>query len=44
MGKKMMTGMIVLAFICSSFLLMTSCAKKVLFADDILCKKTDSGI
>ena len=28
MGKKMMTGMIVLAFICSSFLLMTSCAKK----------------
>lgn len=28
MGKKMMTGIIVLAFICSSFLLMTSCAKK----------------
>ena len=28
MGKKMMTGMIALAFICSSFLLMTSCAKK----------------
>ena len=28
MGKKMMTGMIVLAFICSSFLLMTSCAQK----------------
>ena len=28
MGKKMMTSMIVLAFICSSFLLMTSCAKK----------------
>jgi peptidoglycan-associated lipoprotein len=28
MGKKMMTGIIVVAFICSSFLLMTSCAKK----------------
>ncbi|OPX36938.1 MAG: peptidoglycan-associated lipoprotein [Desulfobacteraceae bacterium 4484_190.2] len=28
MGKRMMTGVIVLAFICSSFLLMTSCAKK----------------
>ena len=28
MGKKMMTGMIALAFVCSSFLLMTSCAKK----------------
>lgn len=28
MGKKMMTSIIAVAFICSSFLLMTSCAKK----------------
>ena len=28
MGKKMMTGMITMAFICSFFLLITSCAKK----------------
>ena len=28
MGKKMMTGIIALAFVCSLFLLMTSCAKK----------------
>jgi len=30
MGKKMITGLIGLAFVCSSFLVMTSCAKKQL--------------
>ncbi|MDY6882057.1 MAG: peptidoglycan-associated lipoprotein Pal [Desulfatiglans sp.] len=30
MGKKMITGLVGLAFVCSSFLVMTSCAKKQL--------------